>query len=263
MKPWSLIVILFFLGACSKPLPQSHLQYIGAWSTVDGYEIKVYPNGQGYFKTKTMSGRALITQTNEGFTIGFGPFQRVYIINQKPYINGKSTFLVANNKLYKKQTWQDFKPEIEIEIKVKNLEEAENIPELEKYIENIGTIQGKKANECANLPYAGHWISDLGDILIVYPNCVSFYKTQNYSSSGGVLEIDSKNKQLNLVWQLSSQAKSKQEKLLLNLANNLGSKLSLDKEPESGIMVLNKISYHKLPNESQIKLKRKVIISSS
>ena len=256
-----LFIICGFLSACTA-LPKSHLQYIGVWSNPEGYEISIYPDGHGSFKTKSMSGTALITPTTEGFKIGLGPFQRVYIIEQKPYRNGENTFLMANGKLYKKQTWQYFKPEIEIEIKVKNLESAESIPELPKYIENMAALQGKKPNECANSAYAGYWVSDLGDILMVFPSCVGFYKTQAYSSSGGILQIDSQNKQLNLVWQIPT-AQSKQDQFLLGLINNLNLKLSLDQEPQNNIMTLNKIDYHKLPNTTEIPLKRKIIISSS
>ncbi len=273
-------IILLFLSGCSvQPLPQSHLIYSGVWISQAGNTLTVSPRGTGGFEGKGFKAGGIITTTNDGFKIGLGPFQKQFKIQQNPYLDsssGKMSMLI-NDEIFYKKSWNEFDPTIEVEFTAHSKAELAKVPELNlKYIEAQGLLIGKKENHCSANPdykeYVGKWVSETGEPLIIFPNCSTYAKISGMSFNGGSgIDINKKEntltinvmteKDLNTASEaITNQTQTEKNTLSIikMIVPRFKQSFKINQMPINGIMVLDNLTFHKLADNDQFPLKRKI-----
>ena len=109
-KALLIISILFLLSACSKPIDESKVDYVGAWN---GPEMTLTISQNGNIKYKRVKGKVstsldapLQEFTNDGFIVGIAFFTTTFIVSEKPHrVDGQWQMMVDDVLLTRKADW--------------------------------------------------------------------------------------------------------------------------------------------------------------
>ena len=111
LKKFSFILfIATFLVACSKPIPQDKLNFIGTWQSEDfNTTLIISQDGRLDYKNKepnrSTSLDAPISEfSGANFSAGIGPFTTEFVVSQAPTQNSDGTWsMIVDNKVLHRQ----------------------------------------------------------------------------------------------------------------------------------------------------------------
>ncbi|WP_228133271.1 hypothetical protein [Acinetobacter sp. Ver3] len=92
MKKFLGIAILsLWLVACSKPLPEDKLDYVGHWISADSrVQLNITANGRIEYSNNQLSKKTAVSApikqfSDTGFETGLGPINTKFIVTRQPY----------------------------------------------------------------------------------------------------------------------------------------------------------------------------------
>lgn len=103
--------VAIFLVACSKPIPQDKLDFVGVWESKDrSTTLVISQDGRIDYETKQgNSSKSLDAPIKEfngaNFSAGMGPFTTEFVVSQAPTQNpdGSWSMVVDDKTLYRQE----------------------------------------------------------------------------------------------------------------------------------------------------------------
>lgn len=104
LKIYSIVFLTLFLTACSKPLPEAKLSYVGEWQSKEMYLLILRDGSVAYKRLKagatTSVNGPLKKFVGDDFVVGFAFLTTTFKVSEAPHqINGQWQMVVDGIRL--------------------------------------------------------------------------------------------------------------------------------------------------------------------